>query len=123
MSHKRIKLGVVGTTLAAGLCASSGAFGIAPAGADVGSYIQKLNDAGINTPRGEYELKEWGFEVCYLRTRGKPPRQWVEQTVYNSSNKPLYGLSEAQANFIVDTAVSELCGDEDRDGPGPYGVF
>jgi hypothetical protein len=121
--HNRLRSGVIVTLSAAGLSVLSGALGIPLAGADVGSFIQKLHDAGINTPRGEYELKEWGFEVCYLRTRGKPPRQWVEQTVYNSSNKPLYGLSEEQANFIVDTAVSELCGDEDRDGPGPYGVF
>lgn len=114
---------VIGIASGIGLSVVAGTFGIAAAGADADSYIKKLHDAGINTPRGDYELKEWGFEVCDLRTRGKPPRQWVEQTVYNSSLKPLYRLSEQRANFIVDTAVSELCGDENRDGPGPYGVY
>ena len=49
---------------------------------------------GSTRPGAEQRRKEWGFEVCQLRARGKPPRQWVEQTVYNSSLKPLYGLSE-----------------------------
>lgn len=114
---------VTGIASGIGLSVVAGTFGIAAAGADAGSYIKKLHDAGINAPRGDYELKEWGSEVCDLRDRGKPPRQWVEQTVYNSSLKPLYGLSERQANFIVDTAVGELCGVEDRYGPGPYGVY
>lgn len=123
MWHNRHRSLLIGIASGVGLSMLAGTVGIAEAGADVGSYIKKLHDAGINTPRGEYELKEWGFEVCQLRARGKPPRQWVEQTVYNSSLKPLYRLSQEQANFIVDTAVTELCGDENRDGPGPYGVY
>ncbi len=91
---------------------------VGTAWADGKSYLQKLHDAGINTPRGEYELKEWGHEICALRTRGKPPRQWVEQTVYQSALHPPYGLTEEQANTIVDIAVNELC--DDRDGPPPY---
>jgi len=104
--------------LAGGLAVLSGAIGIAPASADGKSYIQKLHDAGINTPRGEYELKEWGWEVCLLRARGKPPRQWAEQTVYQSRVHPPYGLTAQQANTIVDLAVSDLC--DDLDGPPPY---
>ncbi|WP_165692713.1 DUF732 domain-containing protein [Mycolicibacterium fortuitum] len=104
-----------------GLSVLAGAVSIPTAGADADSFLRKLHDAGINTPRGDFELKEWGYEVCSLRTRGKPPRQWVEQTVYNSSRKPQYGLTEQQANIIVDLAVAELC--DDRDGPGPHGVF
>lgn len=119
MLHNRLRSAVISIASGIALSALAGTVDIVPAVADVGSYIQKLHGAGINAPRGDYELKEWGYEVCYLRTRGKPPRQWVEQTVYNSSLKPLYGLTEEQANFIVDTAVSELCGDEDRDGRPP----
>lgn len=104
--------------MAAAMLMFSGFVGIPVARADANSYLRKLHDAGINTPRGEYELKEWGWEVCALRTRGKPPRQWVEQAVYQSAQHPPYGLTEEQANTIVDTAVSELC--DDRDGPPPY---
>lgn len=95
-----------------------GAAGIGQAHADNPAYLKALSDAGINTPRGEYELKEWGWEICELRKRGKPPRQWVEQAVFNDSLHPSYGLSIDQANFIVDTAVRYLCGD--HDGPPPY---
>ncbi|OHV06222.1 DUF732 domain-containing protein [Mycobacterium talmoniae] len=104
--------------VAAGLTALAGVVGSGMASADDKSYLQKLHDAGINTPRGEYELKEWGWEVCALRLRGKPPRQWVEQAVYSSSLHPPYGLTEQQANTIVDLAVSELC--DERDGRPPY---
>jgi hypothetical protein len=109
---------VLGVVMAGGLLVSSGIAGIGTASADGKSYLQKLHDDGINTSRGEYELKEWGWEVCALRSRGKPPRQWVEQAVYQSALHPPYGLTEDQANTIVDTAVSDLC--DDRDGPPPY---
>jgi hypothetical protein len=102
----------------AGLTTVSGIVGIGSANADAKSYIKKLNDAGINTVRGEYELKEWGYAVCELRKRGFPPRQWVEQGVWSSALHPPYGFTEQQTNFIVDTAVSELC--DDRDGPPPW---
>jgi hypothetical protein len=108
----------VSLLLAGGLAALSNIVGPSPASADGDSYIQKLQDAGISTLRGEYELKEWGHEVCALRSRGKPPRQWVEQGVWNDQLHPPYGLTMDQANFIVETAVSELC--EDRDGPPPH---
>ena len=115
---RRCRSAVLGVGVAVGLSLASGIVGIGQAHADGNSYIKKLNDAGINTVRGEYVLKEWGYEVCELRKRGKPPRQWVEQAVYQDALHPPYGLTEQQANFIVDTAVSDLC--DDRDGPPPW---
>jgi hypothetical protein len=79
------------------------------AAADTASYVQKLHDAGINTARGDVELKEWGWEVCALFDRGVPPDKVVQQAVYNSASKPPYGMSTDQANLVVDTAVSDLC--------------
>ena len=117
LRHRR-RTAVLGTVLAGGLTVMSGIVGTGCAGADGNSYLQRLHDAGINTPRGEYEMKEWGWEVCALRDAGKPPRQWVEQAVYQSGLHPPYGLTQEQANTIVDIAVSELC--DDRDGPPPY---
>ena len=107
-----------GIVLAGGLTLLSGTIGVGPASADGKSYLRKLKDAGITTPRGDYEVQEWGYEVCALRALGRPPRQWVEQAVYQSSLHPPYGLTKEQANTIVDLAVSELC--DDRDGPPPY---
>lgn len=104
--------------VAVGLGLACGTVGIGPAHADGASYIKKLNDAGINTVRGDYELKEIGHEVCELRNRGFPPDQWATQAVWNSQLRPMHGWTEEQANFIVDTALSELCGD--NDGPPPY---
>jgi Protein of unknown function (DUF732) len=121
MSLNRSRASLINIASGVGLSVLAGTVGIAAAGADANSYTRRLHDAGINSPRGDFELKEWGYEVCSLRARGKPPRQWVEQTVYNDSLKPQYGLTEQQANMIVDIAVAELC--DDRDGPGPYGVF
>ena len=115
---RRYRSGVLGVGVAVGLSVASGVFGIGLAHAGPDSYVKKLNDAGINTPRGEYELKEWGYEVCELRKRGKPPRQWVEQSVFQDALHPPYGLSIEQANFIVVTAIRELC--DDRDGPPPW---
>jgi hypothetical protein len=104
--------------LVAGLSVLFGTVGIASSSADGKSYLQKLKDAGISTPRGDYEVQEWGYEVCALRALGRPPRQWVEQAVYQSQLHPPYGLTKDQANTIVNLAVSELC--DDRDGPPPY---
>lgn len=109
---------VLGIGLAAGLMVASGIGGSGSAGADGDSYIRKLDAAGIHTVRGDYELKEWGYEICELRKRGFPPWQWATQGVWNSAMHPPYGFTEQQANFIVDTAVSDLC--DDRDGPPPW---
>ncbi|MCV7193103.1 DUF732 domain-containing protein [Mycolicibacterium brumae] len=116
MRPARAAVLLTGAVLGAGL--ASGAVGIGVAHADGASYIRKLNEAGINTVRGEFELKEMGYAVCELRKRGFPPKQWATQGVWNSQLHPPYGWTEAQANFVVDTAVAELC--DDRDGPPPY---
>lgn len=113
---RRVRRVIWVTGFALGL--ASATTGIGTAAADGDSYIKKLNDAGIDTVRGEFELKEWGYEVCELRKRGYPPKRWAQQTVWNSQLRPSYGFTEEQANFIVDTAVSELC--DDRDGPPPW---
>ncbi|GAB1811952.1 DUF732 domain-containing protein [Mycobacterium sp. MUNTM1] len=118
MHRQGWKPAVVGIVSAWGLTMLSGAVGIAPASAGGKEYLQKLHDAGINTPRGDYELKEWGWEVCALREMGKSPRQWVEQSIYSSRPHPPHGLTEQQANTVVDIAVSDLC--DDPDGPPPY---
>jgi len=118
MLRNRSRSVVSSIVLAGGLTVLSGTIGISPASADGKSYLQKLKDAGISTPRGDYEVQEWGYEVCALKAQGRPPRQWVEQAVYQSQLHPPYGLTKAQANTIVDLAVSELC--DDRDGPPPY---
>jgi hypothetical protein len=115
---RRCRSAVLAVGFAVGLGLASGLSGIGQARADNPAYLNTLHDAGINTPRGEYELKEWGWEVCELRARGKPPRQWVEQSVFQDALHPPYGLSIDQANFIVDTAVKYLC--DDRDGPPPW---
>ncbi|ORB39013.1 hypothetical protein BST41_18525 [Mycolicibacterium porcinum] len=94
--------------------AAAGLVVAAPAAADTQSYLQKIHDAGINPPRGDLELKEWGWEICAMFLRGRSPVDVVRQTVYNSGSKPLHDMSEQQANLIVDTAVSDLC--PDRDG-------
>lgn len=119
MSRDTVRASTTTAVVATMLTAFSGLVATATAAADADSYLRKLYDAGISVPRGDFELKEWGYEVCLLRAIGKTPRQWVEQAVYQSALHPPYGLTEDQANFIVDTAVSELC--EDRDGPPPYG--
>ncbi|MGU3498645.1 DUF732 domain-containing protein [Mycobacterium sp. C31M] len=116
--RRRFRLAVLGLGTAVGLSVASGIAGIGVANAGADSYIEKLHEGGINTPRGEYELKEWGYAVCALRARGKTPRQWVEEAIYESALHPPYGLTEQQANFIVDTAIRELC--DDPDGPPPY---
>lgn len=111
MLCRRPKPAVIGTLLATGLTVLSGTVGSGAAGADYKSYVEKLHAAGIYTPHGDNEVKEWGAEVCALRDLGKSPKVWVQQGVYGSELHPPYGLTQDQANFVVDTAVSDLCGD------------
>jgi hypothetical protein len=88
--------------------------GLAPAGtarADTDAYLNKLHDAGINTPGGDAELKEWGWEVCKLFIFGVPPDKVLEQAVYNSGSSPQHGMTVEQANDVVDFAVTDLCDD------------
>jgi len=105
---------LAGRILATGVVPIIGLSVAAPATADTQSYLQKLYAAGINPPRGELVLKEWGWEICALFLDGRSPVEVVRHTVYNSGSQPMYDLSEQQANLIVDTAVSDLC--PDRDG-------
>jgi hypothetical protein len=70
-----------------------------------------LHDAGINTPGGDAELKEWGWEVCKLFEYGVEPDKVLYQAVYNSGSSPQYGMTREQANDVVDFAVSDLCND------------
>ncbi|GAB4666036.1 DUF732 domain-containing protein [Mycobacterium intracellulare] len=81
----------------------------APARADTESYLQKLREAGISTPGGDAEMKEWGWEVCQLFAQGVSPENVVRQAVYNSGSHPQYGMTVDQANMIVNSAVSDLC--------------
>lgn len=118
MDRSRYRTAVFGIALAFGLTVTATIAGTGAANGDGDAYIKKLTGAGINTPRGDYELKEWGYAICELRKRGFPPKQWATQGVWNSAMHPPYGFTETQANFIVDTAVSELC--DDRDGPPPW---
>ncbi|HKP39874.1 DUF732 domain-containing protein [Mycobacterium sp.] len=111
MSRNLRTLGVLGAVFAIEATVLSTMVGIPAARADSTSYLQKLHEAGINPPRGDNELKEWGWEVCLLFLRGKSPVEAVEQAVYNSAAKPLYGMTEEQANTVVDIAASDLCTD------------
>lgn len=111
MLCRRPKSAVIGTLLAMGLTVLFCTAGSGTAGADYKTYVEKLHAAGIYTPHGDNEVKEWGAEVCTLRDLGKSPKLWLQQGVYGSELHPPYGLTQDQANFIVDTAVSDLCGD------------
>jgi hypothetical protein len=81
----------------------------ATAQADSKSYIDNLNSIGVNTPRGDLELKEWGWEVCALTARGVPPDKVLAQAVYNSRSTPPYGMTVEQAAAIMHFALTELC--------------
>jgi hypothetical protein len=91
--------------------ALTGAVAAGTARADTVSYLNKLHDAGINTPGGDAELKEWGWEVCQLFIHGVEPDKVLHQAVYNSGNSPQYGMTVEQADDVVNFAVSDLCSD------------
>lgn len=109
MHGNTARAGVGCAVLAFGAMAIAIVGSIPTANADTASYLRKLHDAGIGTPRGEYELKEMGWEVCLLFLRGKSPVDVVRQAVYYNASIPPYGMTEEQANTIVDVAVSDLC--------------
>lgn len=100
------------SALAFGALALSGMVVTAPAHADTVAYLKHLDDAGITTPRGEPELKEWGWEVCALFVLGVPPDKVRDQAVYNSGSRPQYGMTVEQADAIVHFAVTDLCSDK-----------
>jgi hypothetical protein len=87
------------------------AFAAAPARADSVSYLNNLHNLGINTPGGDAELKEWGWEVCALSGMGVAPEKIRGQAVYSSQNAPPYGMSVEQADMVVHGALTDLCND------------
>ena len=107
-THRRDE-SVFGIALALGALALIGVVASAPARADTESYLQKLHEIGINTPGGDVELKEWGWEVCALFIRGFPPDKVLQQAVYNSGASPQYGMSVEQADAVVHIATTDLC--------------
>lgn len=98
-----------GVVLSVGAFALTGLAAAGTARADTVSYLSKLHDAGISTPGGDAELKEWGWEVCKLFIYGVEPDKVLYQAVYNSGSRPQYGMTVEQANDVVDFAVSDLC--------------
>lgn len=81
----------------------------ATAQADSKSYIDNLHSIGVNTPRGDLEVKEWGWEVCALTARGVPADKVLAQAVYNSRSTPPYGMTAEQAAGIMHFALTDLC--------------
>jgi len=77
--------------------------------ADTRSYLDQIYGAGIHTPGGDPELKEWGWEICALAKRGVAPDKIRAQAVYNSQSRPPYGMTVAQADLIMHAAMTELC--------------
>jgi hypothetical protein len=77
--------------------------------ADTQSYLSKLHDAGISTPRGELDVLEAGWEACELFDKGLSPDRVIQQSLYNSSSHPFYGLTPQQADTVLHLAVTELC--------------
>jgi hypothetical protein len=80
-----------------------------PARADTQAYLNHLHDAGINTPRGELDVLEGGWEVCELVAKGLPPDKVMQQALYNSGRNPHYGLTPEQADTVFHFAVTDLC--------------
>ena len=80
-----------------------------PARADTQAYLNHLHDAGINTPRGELDVLEGGWEVCELIAKGFPPDKVMQQALYNSGRNPHYGLTPEQADTAFHFAVTDLC--------------
>jgi hypothetical protein len=109
MATCRQDASVFGIALAVGALALTGIVTATPSRADSESYLNKLHNAGINLPRGDNEMLEWGWEVCALFARGVKPDKVRDQAVYNSGSRPQYGMTVQQANDFVDFAVTDLC--------------
>ena len=102
-----------GTALGVGALALTGVVTAGTAVADTASYLQKVSDAGITTPRGAPELKEWGWEICLLLRQGQDPHRVMEHAVYNSGSRPQYGMTVEQAETLMHIAVTDLCNGRD----------
>jgi hypothetical protein len=113
MTKRKRDARVVGTAAAVGALVWGGLIAAGPAAADTASYLQKLQDAGITTPRGVPELKEWGWEICLLLQQGQDPHRVMEQAVYNSGSRPQYGMSIEQAETLMHIALTDLCNGRD----------
>lgn len=100
---------VLGAALLASALALTGIATAGPARADTQSYLKKLHDAGINTPRGELDVLEGGWEACELFAKGFPPDKVMQQALYNSGRSPHYGLTPEQADTVLHLALTELC--------------
>lgn len=109
MVMRRRDASVFGTALAVGALVLTGMVTAAPSRADTESYLNKLHNAGINLPRGDNEMKEWGWEVCALLASGVKPDKVRDQAVYNSGSRPQYGMTVEQANDFVEFAATDLC--------------
>lgn len=109
MVMRRLDASVFGTALAVGALVLTGMVTAAPSRADTESYLNKLHNAGINLPRGDNEMKEWGWEVCALLASGVKPDKVRDQAVYNSGSRPQYGMTVEQANDFVEFAATDLC--------------
>jgi uncharacterized protein DUF732 len=106
---------VLGAALTAGILGLSGLVGAAPARADTASYLSKVHNEGVNVPGGDLELNEWGWEVCALLARGVAPDKVRDQAVYNSGSHPQYGMSDEQADAIMNFAITDLCSTPGQD--------
>jgi hypothetical protein len=109
MATLRHTVAVPGAMLLAGALMSTALAVAGSAQADTQSYLKHLKDAGINTPRGELDVLEGGWEVCELIARGFPPKTVMQEGLYNSGRKPHYGLTPEQADTVYHFAVADLC--------------
>jgi hypothetical protein len=111
MAMRRRDVSVLGTVLTAGALALTGMVAAAPVRADTVAYLDDLRNAGINTPRGEPEMKEWGWAICALLGRDVDPDRVRTDVVYNSGSSPQYGMTVEQADDVVHFAAIDLCAD------------
>ncbi|BCO39285.1 hypothetical protein MINTM001_04240 [Mycobacterium paraintracellulare] len=109
MVARKWEASVLGTALAVGVLAVTAMVTAAPSRADTDSYLNKLHNAGVNLPRGDNEMKEWGWEICALLASGVKPDKVRDQAVYNSGSRPQYGMTVEQANDFVEFAATDLC--------------
>jgi hypothetical protein len=109
MATCRRGVSVFGAALVTGALGLTGLVAAGPAQADTQSYLNHLRDAGINTPRGELDVLEGGWEVCELLAKGFPPDRVMQQALYNSGRSPHYGLTPEQADTVLHFAVTDLC--------------
>jgi hypothetical protein len=109
MATPRQGASVLAAALVTGALAMTGLVTAGSAWADTQSYLNKLRDAGINTPRGELDVLEGGWEACELLAKGFPPDRVIQQALYNSGPNPHYGLTRKQADTVLHFAVTDLC--------------